>query len=105
VPAGVKALGVASSGLWDLLEGTSNLHRVTKLIPGLDMEVPRAEMRVSARTLCTGVRPKEIPEGIVMVRFLPKEQNRDRTENMDHVERGSKDRSGTCWSDKKRGSV
>jgi hypothetical protein len=30
--AGVKALGVASSGLWDLLEGTSNLHRVTKLI-------------------------------------------------------------------------
>jgi len=30
--AGVKALGVASSGLWDLLEGTSYLHRVTKLI-------------------------------------------------------------------------
>jgi len=29
---GVKALGVANAGLWDLGVGTSNLHRVTNSI-------------------------------------------------------------------------
>jgi len=39
--------------------------------------------------------PKEIPEGTARVRFLPKEHNRDRIENVEHPEAFNRLTDGT----------